>query len=208
MNAKILILSFVALLCLSGFSDPPVKVLDMQYSIDPGSNLTIAGTSNVNSFACLCNETFLKRPVKVTFIDSNSTMKFSNAILKLPTKSMDCSNSRMNSDLCDALKADQFPYIIVELHEVNLRSSAMKLQKGEWADVVAVATITITNVCKPIVMDVKVRKIGADKFRFMCSKDMKMTDFKVDPPTALFGLIKVHNEIKINLDLSTTVSGN
>ncbi len=196
------------MLALSSFSDPPVSSQDVSYSIDPGSNLTIAGTSNVNSFTCLCNETFLKRTVRITTIDSIQTLKFSNALLKLPTKSMDCANSRMNSDLCDALKADQYPYIVIELHEVNLRSAGARVAKGEWVDVKAIANLTITNVCKPLIMDVKMKKIAGDKYRFVCSKDLKMTDFKVDPPTALFGLIKVHNEIKINLDLTTTLYSN
>ena len=203
----IMVVSLGALVGLCSFSDNPAFTQDLSYSIDPGSNLTIAGTSNVNSFSCLCNETFLKRTVKLSTSEDAMTLKFSNAILKLPTKSMDCANSRMNSDLCDALKADQYPYIVIELHEVNLRSAAAKSAKGDWTDVTAMASLTITNVCKPLIMDVKVRKIGADKYRFTCSKDLKMTDFKVDPPTALFGLIKVHNEIKINLDLTTTIYG-
>ncbi len=202
---KVSILSVVALLTLSGFSDSPVRILDLSYSIDPGSCLTIAGTSNINSFNCLCNETFTKRPMRVTTIDTISTLRFSNAILKLPTKSMDCANSRMNSDLCDALKADEFPYIIIELQEVVAHVSAASLAKGEWTNVVAHTTLTITNVCRPVSMEVKVKKVAADRYHLLCSKDLKMTDFKVEPPTALFGLIKVHNEIKINLDLTTTV---
>jgi hypothetical protein len=35
-----------------------------------------------------------------------------------------------------------------------------------------------------------------------------MTDFNVDPPTALLGLIKVHNDIKINLDITASVGKN
>ena len=30
-----------------------------------------------------------------------------------------------------------------------------------------------------------------------CSKDMKMTDFNIDPPTALFGVMKTRDEITV-----------
>ncbi len=197
----------IALFLLSGFSDPPVRVMDMSYSIDPGSSLAIAGTSNVNSFNCFCNENFIKRPVKVTSIDSSMVLRLSNAVLKLPTKTMDCNNSRMNSDLCDALKADQYPYIVIELHEVNLSNlNRQALKGGEWRNVVAIATLTITNVCRPLVLDVRAQQVSPGHYHFVSSKDLKMTDFKVDPPTALFGLIKVHNEINIKLDLYATIT--
>ncbi|MFM8439542.1 MAG: hypothetical protein ACKOAX_13785, partial [Candidatus Kapaibacterium sp.] len=72
-------------------------------------------------------------------------------------------------------------------------------------DVVAMATLTITDVCKPIVMDVRGIRLSADRYRFVCSKNVRMTDFNVSPPTALFGLIKVNDDIRINLDITASV---
>lgn len=196
------------LLCflLSGFVDADMRPTNIVYSIENGSSLSISGTSNVNTFSCLCAETFKRQVLEIVRVDSTRQLRFKNAVLKLPTQSMDCNNSRMNSDLCDALKSSAYPYIVVELQQIQLRPTALNASRNEWFDVVAVATLTITDVCKPIVMDVRGIRLGDDRYRFVCSKNVRMTDFNVDPPTALFGLIKVNNDIKINLDITASVS--
>jgi hypothetical protein len=196
------------LLCLllSGFVDADMRPTNIVYSIENGSSLSISGTSNVNTFSCLCAETFKRQVLEIVRVDSTRQLRFKNAVLKLPTQSMDCNNSRMNSDLCDALKSSKYPYIVVELQQIQLRPTALNATRNEWFDVVAVATLTITDVCKPIVMDVRGIRLGDDRYRFVCSKNVRMTDFNVDPPTALFGLIKVNNDIKINLDITASVS--
>jgi hypothetical protein len=193
-------------LLLSGFVDADMRPTNIVYSIENGSSLSISGTSNVNTFSCLCAETFKRQVLEIVRVDSTRQLRFKNAVLKLPTQSMDCNNSRMNSDLCDALKSSKYPYIVVELQQIQLRPTALNATRNEWFDVVAVATLTITDVCKPIVMDVRGIRLGDDRYRFVCSKNVRMTDFNVDPPTALFGLIKVNNDIKINLDITASVS--
>ena len=191
---------------LCGFSDTDMRIANLLYTIENGSSLSISGSSNVNTFSCLCGETFKKQVLQMVRIDSTRQLRFKDAVLKLPTQSMDCSNARMNSDLCDALKASKYPYIVVELHQVNLKPSALQAKNDEWFDVVAVATLTITDVCKPIVMDVKGLNLGGDRYRFVCSTKVRMTDFNVEPPSVLLGLIKVNNDIKINLDITASIA--
>jgi hypothetical protein len=202
--AAVLLLGVV----LSSFADSDVRTSSIVYSIENGSSLSITGKSNVNTFSCLCAETFKRQVLQIERVDSAYRIRFKNALLKLPTQSMDCNNARMNSDLCDALKASRYPYIVVELQQIQLRPSALRTEPNEWFDVVAMATLTITDVCKPIVMDVRGVNLGDNRFRFVCSKNVRMTDFNVDPPTALLGLIKVHNDIKINLDITASVGKN
>ncbi|MFM8472241.1 MAG: YceI family protein [Candidatus Kapaibacterium sp.] len=195
----------LAALLLCGFTDTDMRPMNVVYSIENGSSLSISGTSNVNTFSCLCAETFKRQVLEIRRDDSTRQIRFRNAVLKLPTESMDCNNSRMNSDLCDALKASRYPYIVVELQQIRLRPGATDAASNEWFDVVAMATLTITDVCKPIVMDVRGIRLSADRYRFVCSKNVRMTDFNVSPPTALFGLIKVNDDIRINLDITASV---
>ncbi|MFM8177556.1 MAG: YceI family protein [Candidatus Kapaibacterium sp.] len=195
----------LAALLLCGFTDTDMRPMNVVYSIENGSSLSISGTSNVNTFSCLCAETFKRQVLEIRRDDSTRQIRFRNAVLKLPTESMDCNNSRMNSDLCDALKASRYQYIVVELQQIRLRPGATDAASNEWFDVVAMATLTITDVCKPIVMDVRGIRLSADRYRFVCSKNVRMTDFNVSPPTALFGLIKVNDDIRINLDITASV---
>ncbi|MFM8439335.1 MAG: hypothetical protein ACKOAX_12725, partial [Candidatus Kapaibacterium sp.] len=111
----------LAALLLCGFTDTDMRPMNVVYSIENGSSLSISGTSNVNTFSCLCAETFKRQVLEIRRDDSSRQIRFRNAVLKLPTESMDCNNSRMNSDLCDALKASRYPYIVVELQQIRLR---------------------------------------------------------------------------------------
>ncbi|MFM8569094.1 MAG: YceI family protein, partial [Candidatus Kapaibacterium sp.] len=187
----------LAALLLCGFTDTDMRPMNVVYSIENGSSLSISGSSNVNTFSCLCAETFKRQVLEIRRDDSTRQIRFRNAVLKLPTESMDCNNSRMNSDLCDALRASRYPYIVVELQQIRLRPGATDAASNEWFDVVAMATLTITDVCKPIVMDVRGIRLSADRYRFVCSTNVRMTDINVSPPTALFGLIKVNDDIRI-----------
>lgn len=207
MSVSMRVLAFLVLVfTLSGFFDADSRVSNLTYTIENGSSLSISGSSNVNSFSCLCGETFKKQVLQLVRGDSTHQLRFKDAVLKLPTQSMDCNNSRMNSDLCDALKASRYPYIVVELQQVQLKPSALQARTDEWFDVVALATLTITDVCRPVVMEVKGMRVAGDRYRFVCSKTVRMTDFNVDPPSVLLGLIKVNNDIKINLDITASIA--
>ena len=124
-------------------------------------------------------------------------------MLQLHTMNLDCSNSKMNSDLQDALKAEQYPVIKIDLLGVMLNDgSRFDDIENDWKTVKALATFTITNVTKRVVMDVRVRKLENGKYRFMAQKQVKMTDYNVQPPEVLFGMIKVNNAISINMDVT------
>jgi polyisoprenoid-binding protein YceI len=128
---------------------------------------------------------------------------FTGTTLALKTAALDCDNSKINRDLCTALKADEFPTINIVLHEASVHGASVN--ERDWTDIKATATLTITDQSRKVSLAVKGRKLSGDRFRFVSIKDIQMTDFGIQPPTALFGLIKVHDHIKINFDLIVKV---
>ena len=108
----------------------------------------------------------------------------------------------MNRDLCEALKSDDYPFISIELHDaVVLFGSAKGLDSS--FTIRCNASIAITNVTRKVTLDVKAKNVGSGRFHFYCTKQLLMTDYGVEPPTALLGLIKVRNSIRIVLDITT-----
>ncbi len=172
----------------------------LQYSFDDATKLTIEGTSNVNSFECKCKDKFPRSNVKIN-LENPQIIRFSYGKLLMKTNKLDCNSLRMNKDLCDALKEDQYPYITIELLDAKLGNVNID-KTDDWANIKATISLTITNISKLMTLDVKVKKIEQNKFRFASSKEILLTDFGIKPPTALFGLIKVNNKIKINLDIT------
>jgi len=196
-----IISGLVIVLGLSGFVKLNSTLFDYTYYLEENSKLYIEGTSNVNSFDCSCKDNFPKRGIKVAFSDDFKTIRFTNSFFKIRTQSLDCNNSRMNRDLCEALKSSEYPDIKIELKEAKLVSTTPG--SDGWLSIKVNATMTITNVTKDVVLDVKGKKNSDDRFRFVCSKEILLTDYNIEPPTALLGLVKVRNNIKINFDLFT-----
>ncbi|MBI3258563.1 MAG: YceI family protein [Ignavibacteriae bacterium] len=188
---------------ISGFvSERSVRSVYTTY-IDDNSRLYIEGSSNVNTFECNSKDKCAPISVGISINESADTVRLSNALLQLHTMNLDCSNSKMNSDLQDALKAEQYPVIKIDLLGVMLNDgSRFDDIENEWKTVKALATFTITNVTKRVVMDVRVRRLDFGKYRFMAQKQVRMTDYNVQPPEVLFGMVKVNNVISINMDVT------
>lgn len=204
---KLRILSGLLLLAgLCGFVRSNFITMEYRYSIEDKSRLYIEGTSNVNSFDCNCRDRFSKGSLTLAFMDSDKSLRFSNTMLKIRSQSLDCDNNKMNKDLYEALKSEQYPDITIQLHDAVVQSGSFSANNGEWVNVKAFVTLTITNVSRNIMMDVKGQKLGNGKFHFVSSKEILLTDYNIEPPTALLGLIKVRNNIRINLDLYTSAS--
>lgn len=174
------------------------------YYIDAGSSLSIAGSSNVNKFKCDCLEQFSKSSIRFEQQEGGKILRFSNAGLHIRSKSLDCGNQQMNKDMYKTLRADQHPNIQIELSRAQLQGAELAVGK-DWVPLKASAQLTIAGVTKPVVFDVKAKRIAPDRIRLSTSKEVLMTDFGMEPPTAMLGLVKVNNAIRIDMDLIVVV---
>ncbi len=175
------------------------------YYIDAGSRLTIDGSSNVNKFTCACNQQFPQSTLRFDLSDGGRSARFTNAGLSIRTKSLDCGNNQMNKDMYQTLRADQHPNIRIDLTRAQLQEAG-QLSDTDWTPLKATSTLTIAGVSKPVVFEVKAKRVSADRIRLMASKEVLMTDFHIDPPRAMLGLIKVNDAIRINMDLTVVTN--
>lgn len=175
---------------------------DYYFDIEKGSKLFIEGSSNVNSFECESKDEFLNQLSRITFSDDERSLNFTSTSLRLRTTLLDCDNSKMNRDLCEALKSEDYPYITIELHDAVIIEGSPKRLDSNFI-VRCSASMSITNVTRKVSLDVKAKNLGNGRFRFYSTTRLLMTDYGVEPPTALLGLIKVRNSIRIVLDITT-----
>jgi len=176
------------------------RTFHVSYTIEPQSNLYIKGTTNINSFECVSLDAFRVQELQGTFYPSSRKVSFKGATLQLQVKKLDCKNSKMNKDLCEAMNADIYPTIKVHLHSASLKAPGLSQSAAE---IIADATLEITGVRKKVQFNTRGVQLSDDAYEFISEQTIKMTDFGVEPPTALFGLIKVDDEITIHLDIVT-----
>lgn len=175
----------------------------VRYTIEQGSQLSIQGTTNVNSFECFSKQAFNQQAVQLAIDPVTKAVSFDRAVLHIKVKELDCDNSKMNADLCDALNYEKFPNITIRLHDAKLVNGSLA---SEWSEIIVNATLKITDQERRVELRAKGKIIDGGRYRFVANKALKMTDFGVEPPTALMGLIRVRDEITINFDLVTKVN--
>ncbi len=156
------------------------------------SKLRINGTSNVNDFEC-----FYDAPISsdtlyqtVTFGDS---LFISGEAVQFQTESFDCGKRAINRDMQSTLKAKEFPFMELELVAVEITD---EVPFGAKLSITIAGTNRLENV------EITDYSRTDSTIRFSGSGDILLTDFNLKPPTALFGLVKVDNQIKISFDLS------
>jgi len=186
----------------------PVKTKTLQFTIDDASTLSIEGSSSVNSFNCGCEEDFKQYCCSLNEQDNSSTIHFVNTELEVKARSFDCGGKVINRDMQSALKSKKHPNIKIALQEVVLAKPGLFQRVcDEWITLKAKTEITIAGTSQLVELNIRAKELQSKQYRFMGSKELLMTDFGIEPPRPMMGLIKVHDEITINLDFVVTVLG-
>ena len=168
------------------------------YTLSKDYTVTINGTSNLHSW-----------DEKVTTVSGNGTVNWDNGSFELVAVNikMDVHSiqsdmgSAMNNKTYKALKADANPEIIFAL---NVPVKAIQTNVNEKT-VTAKGNLTIAGITKAVDMKVKISMVEKGKFVVEGSQSIKMSDYNIDPPTALFGTLKTGNEIVINFKTNFTI---
>jgi polyisoprenoid-binding protein YceI len=107
-------------------------------------------------------------------------------------KSIKSGKSGMDKNTYKAMNADKYP---------KIRFTSDKLTVKE-TKITGTGKLTIAGKTRDIPVSLNMEKWNEDSFVVSGSVKMKMTDFDVDPPTAMMGAIKTGDDIEIKIELS------
>jgi hypothetical protein len=190
----------VVMLAATNNHTNPVK---KRYQIVEGSKLYLKGTSNVNSFTCDCEDRYTEQMIEV---DRNGGYaRFKNVDLVIPTRQFDCHNRKIDNDMQKALQSDRHPNIRISLVDARQNAACLDGNCKDWFDVQARVNITITKVTKELSIAAKARMIGPHRFELRGEQSLQMSAFGIDPPEAMFGMIKVNDWITFHFNLLVEV---
>ncbi len=192
--------SLTFFLTLTVFSLYAQKGLELK--ILDNSKLYIEGKSNVNKFACHCTENFPTSKIQFNSTPTNKTAHFNKTEMKITTSKLDCGKKAINKDLQKTLKVDEYPNITLELCSLNFQEAS---HDDDWQLVKAETFLTIAGTTRTMNMQVKAKQLGNNQFKIISSEELKLTDFGIEPPTALLGLVKVKDEMTLHLDLEVKI---
>lgn len=171
------------------------------------SRLWIEGRSNVNTFECMAQEYIAEAilpEIQNQQIDEAELPEVNiedNVTITVGIKvdGFECGRSRMNRDLKEALNSDEFPEITFTLRNATALTIPENIEDGFELEVEG--SLTVAGVTREITFQSQGYYMSDGRIRAIGSKSIKMSDFNVEPPTALLGLVKAEDELNVRFDL-------
>ncbi|BDX37186.1 hypothetical protein CYCD_05410 [Tenuifilaceae bacterium CYCD] len=157
-------------------------------------SIVVSGTSNLHDWTA----DVLK--VKGTFsvkVEGNKITDIEGVDLIVDAQSFNSSKgSIMNSKINDAIKSKKYPEIKYKATKVNSIS-----EKSGTAQINSSGVLTIAGTSQNITVEATSKFLSNGEIELTGSKKIKMTDYKVDPPTAMFGALTTADEVTITFKL-------
>jgi polyisoprenoid-binding protein YceI len=131
--------------------------------------------------------------------DGNKLKEIKSFQVKIPVKDLksEKESGKMDNKMHETLKMKTNPDITFNLTRISAYPSE---SNGNMLN--AVGTLTIGGVSREENLNVAVKILEDNSLSFKGSKKIKMTDFKLKPPTAMMGMMKTGDEIEIQFDCS------
>jgi len=171
--------------------------------VEQESKLWIEGSSTVNDIHCMAGSIVAYANVGRTELETTEqlTQDTNGEVnIEVPVWDFDCGRRRMNRDFYSALKAEDHPSINFEYYSSRLITN---LEPGCHPFQLEVeGKLTVAGYGKEMTVMVDIEPCEANRFRLTGSKVINMLDFGIEPPSAMLGLIKAHEELEVFFSLT------
>ena len=161
------------------------------FEITP-QNLTVSilGTSNVHDWE-----------MKVAKINSELTLSSSKQItslvVKIPVISIKSGKGIMDEKTYDAFDSKKNPNIVFQLTE----ASSIKLTDKD-SEITLTGNLSMAGETRKISFKTVGKTTKTGDYQLKGSVPLKMTDFKIKPPTAMLGTMKTGDAVTVKFDVS------
>lgn len=166
--------------------------------LESGSEITIQGTSTLHDWRCKTDKILAYVDVDPSYTkDLTKVAKpLVSVKVNVVAKTLTCGNGTMDNNMYKTLKTDQFQLIKYTMSGYDLleatTSSFSANTKG---------TLQIAGQDKGVDIKINAARLAEGKASAQGEETIKLTDFGIDPPSFMFGRLKVGNEVKVKFNL-------
>jgi hypothetical protein len=174
----------------------------VQYIPHEDSRLWIEGRSNVNQFECTAREYDGDAIIRRDLSGSTDEPGDSDQLfirVEIHVDGFECGRSRMNRDLRNALKSSTFPTITF-IFENAVQMNSIPEGNG-FLRFEVTGILTVAGNSQRVTFEMGGNYLEDGRIRVTGEKEIKMTDYEVEPPTGLFGLVRAEDELTVHFDL-------
>lgn len=173
----------------SGFADKGIWIIDAE------SQLTIQGSTNVNEF--VCKVAYYSGTDTLQFVENNERkeLHFTRSRMTVPVRSFDCGAKPISKDFWKTLKAETYPDMNIDF--ISLQN--LYFRNNCYIDGVVDITLAGVTTRYKIKYFVTVKDDGTVLLKG--SHAVNFSDFQLQAPEKLSGLIKVKEALNVDFNL-------
>ncbi len=182
------------------FTSPILGVQSVEFrSIPDRCETTVFGTSNVHDWKIQSHDLLGRISFNApTDASVKSLFKAVDGLnegeFRLNVRSLHGGRPGMDSVLYDALKAAMYPEIHYSSLSVNLESTS-----GSTDTLNTLGLLTVAGVSKRMRVNVQITQTSDGNIRLSWERLLLMSEFDIQPPTALLGMIRAGDEVRVNV---------
>jgi polyisoprenoid-binding protein YceI len=170
------------------FSLAPNVLAQTTYKVSDESKMIIKGTSTLHDWES--DVTQLQGEAQVEL--KGQQPQFQQVDISIPVESIKSGKGAMDKNTYKALEEEEYP---------NIQFSLNEIESIDQKTIKATGDLTVAGNTQTVVVNAEYEIKSADQISLKGSHSLKMTDFGIEPPTAVFGTIKTGDEITIDYTL-------
>jgi len=185
---------FLVILYTSGIAQA------IKYNVTDETTMTVSGTSTLHDWTSTVNEVKGFVEVSEDFckdgkVKKGDVINLVNIIVTVDSI-ISPRGATMDKKTYNALKSKEHPEIIFKLQDGKISAT-----NGSTFTVDASGDLAIAGVTKQVEFPVEGKLISGDKMSFSGSYKLNMTEYDMEPPSAMFGQIVTGEEVEIKFEL-------
>lgn len=164
-----------------------------RYVLTEESRLWVEGTSTVHDWHCDAAE------IDGWLELEAGSMDIVQAEVTLPAEQLECKNGTMNKKTRKALKSDDHPAISYVLDTAEVLPGT-----SEGFSATTTGQLTIAGQTRTVEMTVQGRLMDDGRVHLTGELPLLMSDYDVDPPTAMLGTLKTGDAVTVRFEAYAT----
>jgi len=159
------------------------------------NSVKVLGSSNVHDWTMIAQNPVCEADFTSAAGDVPKALK--SFSFSVDAKSLKSEHSSMDDRTYKTIKADEFPKIVFKLTSATITPGVK-----EKFTINATGNLTIAGVTKVITLQVNGAVKSDNTINCSGSQKIKLTDFKISPPSFMLGAMKVKDDLTIQYNLN------
>lgn len=152
--------------------------------------MKVAGTSTLHDWECPVNKAYVKADLT---INNNEIQSINSVWMDAEVKSIKSGKDGMDEKIYDTFDADKNPKITFQF----TKTKSIEKNGDVW-NITVSGNMTMGGTTMPVDLVVKAKMLPNGDVEISGTKKLKMTTFKMDPPSAMLGVVKSGDDVTIS----------